>query len=577
MNIFYTLFPTVINMSITASVATVVIVVLRKIFKDMPKIIFYAMWLIVLFRLLCPISIPSDFSVLNALDMPSFSTGHATNRMEYVPVDIVHTEYPEVDLPVPLVSDIVNYILPQGDEQLRADPLEAPVAFATDVWLIGIAAMFIYGDYSFFKLRKRLKEAVKISDNIYLCDHIASPFVIGIVKPKIYLPSSLAESEQKYIILHEQHHIKRFDHIVKLVAFAALSIHWFNPFVWIAFTLLCKDMEMSCDEAVIAKLGLEIRSDYSRSLLNLSTGKHIFAGMPLAFGEGDTGSRIKNLYNYRKPKAAVFVAVAAVCAILGVTLLLNPDNSGGQIYYNGTVYVQSGKAQSGGVVGSKNIGEISSVIADTADFSENFSAKNIDEINRGMPVLQFEDDPYTLWLTTGKGWIPFTAKGMSYQTSDSWVKVSSVEGKADVVFEVDENVNEIAFYEDIYEYGELISSSLVSYANTNDNAPFERKHHNQFSIGYTFDSNKLTVYDIYVDTGVMVTMYAILPKDNYKGYSYGEVSTDGKKPLLANDSVDVAYAILSSYDDARIYSDYTSKNNDTVVVYRLVTRSNPTR
>ena len=194
-----------------------------------------------------------------------------------------------------------------------------------------------------------------------------------------------------------------------------------------------------------------------------------------------------------------------------------------------------------------------------------------------MPVLQFEDDPYTLWLTTGKGWIPFTAKGMSYQTSDSWVKVSSVEGKADVVFEVDENVNEIAFYEDIYEYGELISSSLVSYANTNDNAPFERKHHNQFSIGYTFDSNKLTVYDIYVDTGVMVTMYAILPKDNYKGYSYGEVSTDGKKPLLANDSVDVAYAILSSYDDARIYSDYTSKNNDTVVVYRLVTRSNPTR
>ncbi|MBQ7007468.1 MAG: M56 family metallopeptidase, partial [Oscillospiraceae bacterium] len=413
--------------------------------------------------------------------------------------------------------------------------------------------------------------------NIYLCDHIASPFVIGIVKPKIYLPSSLAENEQKYIILHEQHHIKRFDHIVKLVAFAALSIHWFNPFVWLAFTLLCKDMEMSCDEAVIAKLGLEIRSDYSRSLLNLSTGKHIFAGAPLAFGEGDAGSRIKNLYNYRKPKAAVFVAVAAVCAILGVTLLLNPDNSSGQIYYNGTVYVQSGKAQSGGIVGSKNIGEISSVIADNADFSENFSAKNIDEINRGMPVLQFEDDPYTLWLTTGKGWIPFTAKGMSYQTSDSWVKVSSVEGKADVVFEVDENVNEIAFYEDIYEYGELISSSLVSYANTNDNAPFERKHHNQFSIGYTFDTDKLTVYDIYVDTGVMVTMYAILPKDNYKGYSYGEVSTDGKKPLLANDSVDVAYAILSSYDDARIYSDYTSKNNDTVVVYRLVTRSNPTR
>ena len=577
MSIAYELFPAVLNMSITASVAAVVIIVLRRIFKDMPKIIFYMMWLVVLFRLLCPVSIPSNFSVLNVLDMPSYGTGNVTNRMEYVPTDIVHSEYPEVDLPVPLVSDIVNHFLPQGREQLSADSLEAPVAFATDIWLIGIAVIMAYGIYSYIKLRRKLSEAVKCKDNIYLCDHIASPFVIGIIKPKIYLPSSISENEQKYIILHEQYHIKRFDYIVKLIAFTALSIHWFNPFIWLSYDLLCKDMEMSCDEAVVAKLGIKIRSDYSRSLLNLTIGKHIFAGAPLAFGEGDTSIRINNLYNYRKPKTAVFIAVAAFCALFAVALLLNPDNSAGQIYYNGTVYIQSGKAQNGGIVGSRNIGEITEVLDNDNEFSKNLSAKNINESNRGLPVLQFEDDPYTLWLTTGKGWISFTASGMSYETSDSWVKVSSVEGKADVLFEVDENVNEIAFYEDVYEYGELISSSLVSYANTNDNAPFERKHHNQFSIGYTFDSDKLTVYDIYIDTGVMATRYAILPKDNYKGYSYGDVSTDGKKPLLANDSVDVAYAILSSYDDARIYADYKSEYNDTVVVYRLVTRSEPTR
>ena len=161
MNIFYELFPAVFNMSITASVATAVIIVLRRLFKQMPKFIFYVMWLVVLFRLLCPLSIPSDFSVLNVLDMPSYSTGSITNRMEYVPVDIVHTEHPEIDLPVPLVSDIVNHFLPQGDEQIVADPLEAPVAIATDIWLIGIAAMFIYGDYSYFKLRKKLKESIK--------------------------------------------------------------------------------------------------------------------------------------------------------------------------------------------------------------------------------------------------------------------------------------------------------------------------------------------------------------------------------------------------------------------------------
>ena len=577
MNIFYTLFPTVLNMSITASVATVVIIVLRKIFKNMPKIVFYVMWLVVLFRLLCPISIPSGISLLNAIDMPSLNMGNATNRMEYIPTDIVHNEYPEVDLPLPLVSDIINHFLPKGQEQLVADPLEAPVSMATDIWLIGIAIMFIYGDYSYLELRKKLKEAVKSTDNIYMCDHINSPFVIGFIKPKIYIPSVLSENECEYIIQHEKQHIKRFDHVVKLIAFTALCLHWFNPLIWIAFDLLCKDMEMSCDEAVIKKLGEEIRADYSASLLNLATGKHIFAGAPLAFGEGDTSSRIENLYHFRKPKTIVFIAVIAVCAVLGLSLILNPDNSSGQIYYNGTVYIQSGKAQSGGITGSKDIGNIVSVIDKNAEFTENLSAKNIDEINRGLPVFQFEDDPYTLWLTTGKGWIPFTAKGMNYQTSESWVKVSRVDGKVDVIIDADENINEIAFYEDVYEFGKLISSSMISYCNSNDSAPFERYHHNQFSFEHTFGTDRLTVYDNYVDTGVTATMYTPLPKDNYKGYLNGVIHTNGKKELLANDSVELMYVILSSYDDGGIYTNYKDEKNDTLVVYRLVTRSKPTR
>ena len=139
---------------------------------------------------------------------------------------------------------------------------------------------------------------MKIKENIYICDYISSPFVIGTVKPKIYLPSTLNENETEYVIAHEKHHIKRFDHIVKLLAFIALTLHWFNPFVWLAFELAMQDMEMSCDEAVIKKLGDDVRSSYSQSLLNFATGKHIFAGTPLAFGEGDTKIRIKNLYQF---------------------------------------------------------------------------------------------------------------------------------------------------------------------------------------------------------------------------------------------------------------------------------------
>lgn len=577
MNVFYTLFPTVLNMSITASVATVVIIVLRKIFKNMPKIIFYVMWLVVLFRLLCPVSIPSDFSVLNVLDMPSLSTGNVTNRMEYVPVDIVHNEFPEVDLPVPLVSDIVNHFLPQGREQLVADPLEAPVTIATDIWLIGIAIMFFYGDYSYLELRKKLKEAVKSTDNIYICDHITSPFVIGFIKPVIYMPSALSDNELVYITLHEKQHIKRLDHIVKLIAFIALCLHWFNPLIWLAFDLLCKDMEMSCDEAVVNKLGEEIRADYSASLLNLATGKHIFAGAPLAFGEGDTGKRIENLYQFRKPKIIAFVAVIAVCTILGLSLIFNPDNSSGQIYYNGIIYIQSGKAQSGGITGSKDIGSIVSVIDRDAEFTENLTAKNIDEINRGLPVFQFEDDPYSLWLTTGKGWIPFVASGMSYETSESWVKVSENEGKTRVNVHLDDNVNEYAIYEDVYEYGQLLYSSVVAYNNSNDEPYFEKDLNFNLYCDYTFGTDQLTLYDEYYENGVTATRYVTLPKDTYKGYMNGYVSTDGKKELLANDSVDLMYVVLSSYENGAAYTNYKDEKNDTVIVYKLVTSSVPTR
>ncbi len=320
----YTLLPKILNMSLTASIVIVFVLLARVLLKKAPKIFSYALWAVVLFRLVCPVSFSAEFSLLGIFNAPPATNG----TVAYIPADVVHREYPQVNLPFPAVSEAINNTLPQGEEQLVADPLEGLVSMATLLWLLGIAAMLIYSMVSLLRLRRKLIGAVCLRDNIYLADHIATPFVIGVFRPKIYLPSTLAEQEQSYIILHEQTHIRRLDHIVKIVAFLVLTVHWFNPLVWLAFFLCVKDMEMSCDESVMKRMDTDIRREYSASLLSLATGRKIAAGIPLAFGEGDTKSRIKNVMNYKKPTFwIVIVALVAVLAVC-VGLAVNPRNNG---------------------------------------------------------------------------------------------------------------------------------------------------------------------------------------------------------------------------------------------------------
>ncbi len=321
---FYTFMPKLFNMSLTASVAIVLVILLRLLLKKAPKVISYALWGVVLFRLLCPVSIDSNFSVYNLFDAPAQESGTITSVIEYIPSNIVHTEYPSVALPVPGISDVINDALPQGREQLVADPLEAPMSITTYIWMIGVLVMAIYSIVSYVRLRRKLSVVVPLRDNIFIADDVKSPFVVGLFRPKIYLPCNLGDKEQEYIILHEQHHIKRLDHVMKALAFLALAIHWFNPLVWVAFILASKDMEMSCDEAVIRKIGSDVRADYSASLLTLATGRRIIAGTPLAFGEGDTKGRIRNLANWHKPAFWVVLIAVIACLALAVGLLTNP-------------------------------------------------------------------------------------------------------------------------------------------------------------------------------------------------------------------------------------------------------------
>ena len=193
--------------------------------------------------------------------------------------------------------------------------------FGQYVWLVGAACMIIRSLVSYWKLRRQIEIAIPLRDNLFLADDLESPFVVGLVHPKVYLPSNLSQREYEYIILHERNHIRRGDHIFKALAFLALCLHWFNPLVWLAFHLASKDMEMSCDEAVVRKLGSDIRADYSVSLLSLATGRRIIAGTPLAFGEGDPKGRIRNLAKWKKPGIWVLVLAVLICLVLGVCLL----------------------------------------------------------------------------------------------------------------------------------------------------------------------------------------------------------------------------------------------------------------
>ena len=323
----YELLPVILNMTLTASVVIVFVLLARLALRRAPRICSYALWLVVLFRLLCPVSLTADISLMGLLDTPVTEVTAHTSAAAYVPRDVVHDPTPTVDLPVPGIGEAVTDALPQGEEQAVADPLEAPVAIATLIWMTGAAAMVIWGLASLVRLRRRLVGAVPLEKGVYLADHIDTPFVLGLFRPKIYLPSALPEGERGYILLHERHHIRRLDHAVKLLAFLALCVHWFNPLVWLMFVLLGRDMEMSCDEAVVRKLGEAVRADYSASLLRLATGRKIIAGAPLAFGEGDTRDRVVNVLKWKRPRLWAVLAGAAVCAVVIAACAVNPPDS----------------------------------------------------------------------------------------------------------------------------------------------------------------------------------------------------------------------------------------------------------
>lgn len=321
---WYAILPRVWNMSLTASVVVLVVLAARLVLRRAPAVFRYVLWGAVLFRLLCPVSFSSVVSVFSVVGAPVNESG----GMEYVPENIVHTAAPEVELPVvgDTVNALINEKLPQGEEQLRADPLEAPVTLLTWLWMAGTGGMLLYGIVSWVRLRRQLVGSVTLEKNIRLADGIGTAFVLGVLRPVIWLPSAMPPAERELVIRHERQHLRHGDHVFRFLGWCALCLHWFNPLVWLAFRLSGKDMEHACDEAVMKKAERDIRAEYSYALLHCAAGRAHFAGTPLAFGENNVRSRIKNVMRYKKPAVLAMVLAVVLCAVLAVCLLANPKN-----------------------------------------------------------------------------------------------------------------------------------------------------------------------------------------------------------------------------------------------------------
>lgn len=302
MKIATDLFLAILEMSVTATIVIAVVLVIRIMMGKLPKKYSYCLWAVVLFRLICPVSVSSAFSIFNlggyqVKHFEGLTDADMVREAEMLPTETI-TIYTYPDAGETTVHEYTPY-------SVDFAPIEAGVPMWLQItsilWIVGIAAILFYSVYTYYRFRKTVAKATLLRENIYECENIASPFVMGVLVPRIYIPYHLSEEEQEYVLAHEKYHIKRFDHIVKLIAFLVLSVYWFHPFVWVAFFFACRDMEMSCDEKVLSMLGGDIKQDYSMLLLSFATNKRMSFAGPLAFGESDTGKRVKNVLRFRKP------------------------------------------------------------------------------------------------------------------------------------------------------------------------------------------------------------------------------------------------------------------------------------
>ncbi len=314
----------IVNMSIAASWLVLAVLLLRLVLKKAPKWVRVLLWGFVAVRLICPFSFESMLSLI-----PSAETVSPEIMMDWTP---------EISTGINSLDTVVNPIITETfapDPISSMNPLQLWIPLAAIVWLVGIAAMLIYTTISYILLRRKVATAVLLKNNIYQSENVDSPFVLGIVRPKIYLPFQMDGQNLAYVIAHEESHIRRKDHWWKPLGFLLLTLHWFNPLLWLGYIFLCRDIELACDEKVIKEMDRETKANYTAALVACSVSRRSIAACPLAFGEIGVKERVKSVMHYKKPAFWIVIAAIVTCVVVAVCFLTDPlsDSDTPENYY----------------------------------------------------------------------------------------------------------------------------------------------------------------------------------------------------------------------------------------------------
>lgn len=326
-NIFVDFF----NISITASYIILAVMLVRLIFKKIPRKFICILWAIAGIRLVFPFSVESALSLIPSAETIDPVSGFAYGFRVNSGINVIDNR----------VNDyMMNSEMAQANEITPAFK-DVVTSVAAIIWLVGIAAILIYGIISFIKVKKTVSTAVLLEGNVMQCETVKSPFILGIFKPKIYLPFGMDEETRNYVVAHENAHLRRRDHWIKPLGFLILAVYWFNPLVWAAYVLLCRDIEMACDEKVIAEMDGENRKAYATALLDCAVNRRRIAACPLAFGEVGLKERVKGVMNYKKPAFWVIILAVIACIAAAVCFLTNPEKVYDDLGYRLKVTVET--------------------------------------------------------------------------------------------------------------------------------------------------------------------------------------------------------------------------------------------
>ena len=308
-----TLFLDFLNISITASYIILAVILIRFLFPKIPRKFICILWAIAGIRLVLPFSFESVFSLI-----PSVET---------VPPDIVMSQSPAIHSGISMFNSVVNPVISDvfaPDVSASVNPLQILTGVAWNLWLVGAAVLVVYGIVSYFRVKKTVSDAILLNGNVWQSEKVVSPFILGIFKPKIYIPYGMDGEIRDHVVAHENAHIKRRDHWIKPIGFLLLAVYWFNPLIWVAYILLCKDIERACDEKVISQMSEENRREYACALLECAVNRRRIAACPLAFGETGLKERVKGVMNYKKPAFWVIFIAVITCIAVAVCFLTNP-------------------------------------------------------------------------------------------------------------------------------------------------------------------------------------------------------------------------------------------------------------